>query len=61
MPVKEVDGYHIGQCCWIDVLDSEGKNKRWIQGEIVSLMPTRENAVWAMIRTRTGMGVYRLW
>ena len=61
MPVQEVDGYHVGQRGWIDVLDSEGKQKRWVEGEIVRLIPAPENIVYAMIRTRMGTGVYRVW
>ena len=61
MPVKEVDGYHVGQRGWIDVLDSAGKRRRWVQGEIVRLIPVSENTVWALIRTRMGTGIYRVW
>jgi len=61
MPVNEVDGYRVGQRGWIDVLDADGKRRRWVEGEVVSLVPTPQNAVWALIRTRMGTGVYRVW
>jgi hypothetical protein len=61
MPVKEVDGYYVGQRGWIDVLDSAGNRRRWVEGEIVRLIPVSENTVWALIRTRMGTGAYRVW
>jgi hypothetical protein len=61
MPVKEVDGYYVGQRGWIDVLGSAGSRRRWVEGEIVRLIPVSETTVWAMIRTRMGTGVYRVW
>jgi hypothetical protein len=56
-----VDGYHVGQRGWIDVLDSAGKRRRWVEGEIVRLIPVSETTVWALIRTRMGTGVYQIW
>jgi hypothetical protein len=61
MPVMEVDGYHVGQRGWIDVLGSAGSRRSWVEGEIVRLIPVSETTVWAMIRTRMGTGVYRVW
>jgi hypothetical protein len=61
MPVMEVDGYFVGQHGWIDVLDGAGKQRYWVAGEIVRLIPVSETTVWALIRTRMGTGVYRLW
>jgi hypothetical protein len=61
MPVKDVDGYYVGQHGWIDVLDSAGKRRRWLEGEIVRLIPVSETTVWALIKTRMGTGVYRVW
>jgi len=60
MLVKEVDGYHVGQHGWIDVLD-EKENRRWVEGEIVSLIPTPHGTVYALIKTRMGTGLYRVW
>jgi hypothetical protein len=61
MSVKEVDGYFVGQRGWIDVFDSAGKRKRYLEGEIIRLIPTRDGPVYALIETRMGTGVYRLW
>lgn len=61
MTVNQVDGYHVGQCGWIDVLDSDGKSRRWVEGEIVSLIQKPDNTVYALIRTRMGTGLYRVW
>jgi len=61
MPIKEVNGYYVGQRGWIDVLNSAGDRRFWVEGEIVSLIPTSDGAVWALIRTRMGTGVYRVW
>jgi len=61
MLVKEVDGYHVGQRGWIEVLDGEGKRRRWLEGEIVRLIPVSETTTWALIRTRMGTGVYQIW
>lgn len=61
MPVKEVDGYYVGQNGWIDVLNSAGNRRFWVEGEIVSLIPTPEGVVYALIRTNLGTGVYRVW
>lgn len=63
MSVNEVDGYHVGQRGWIDVLDLDSAERRrhWVEGEIVRLIPVSEGTVWALIRTRTGTGLYRLW
>jgi hypothetical protein len=61
MPTREVNGYALGQRGWIDVVDSEGKGKRYLEGEIVRLMPVGEYTVWALIRTAQGTGAYRLW
>jgi hypothetical protein len=56
-----VDGYYVGQCGWIEVLDGEGKRRRWVEGEIVRLIPVSETTVWALTRTRMGTGVYQIW
>jgi hypothetical protein len=61
MPIKEVGGYYIGQQGWIDVLDSAGSRRFRVEGEIVSLIPTPDGAVHALIRTRMGSGIYRVW
>lgn len=61
MPVREAGGYYVGQDGWIDVLDSAGKRRFRVEGEIVSLLPTSDNILWALIKTRMGTGVYRLW
>jgi hypothetical protein len=61
MPETELGGYYVGQCGWIEVLDGAGKRRRWVEGEIVRLIPVSETTVWALIRTRMGTGAYRLW
>lgn len=61
MPVKEVDGYYVGQRGWIDVLEEAQNRRFWVEGEIVSLIPASDNTVYALIKTRRGTGVYRLW
>jgi hypothetical protein len=61
MTVREAGGYHVGQHGWIDVLDSAGNRKFRVEGEIISLIPTSDNTVHALIRTGMGMGVYRVW
>jgi hypothetical protein len=61
MTEEKVGGYYVGQRCWIDVLDSAGKRRRWVEGEIVRLIPVSETTVWALIKTRMGTGVYRVW
>jgi hypothetical protein len=61
MPVREVDGYYVGQRGLIDVLDSAGNRRYWVEGEIVSLIPTRHQEVYAFIETKTGRGIYRVW
>jgi hypothetical protein len=61
MSVKEVDGYHVGQRGWIDVLENAGNRRFWVEGEIVSLIPAPEGVLYALIGTRMGTGVYRLW
>lgn len=60
MPVKEAGGYYVGQRPQIDVLDSAGKRRFWVEGEIVSLIPTADQKVYALIRTPVGTGVYRV-
>ncbi len=59
-PVREVNGYRLGQRGWVDVLDSEGERRHWLEGEIVRLIPVSETTVWALIRTRMGSGIYRV-
>jgi hypothetical protein len=61
MAVDHVDGYYVGQRGWIDVLDEAGEGRRWVEGEIVRLIPVTEGVVYALIRTRAGTGVYRVW
>jgi hypothetical protein len=61
MPDQSIPGYRVGQHGWIDVLDSEGQRRRWVEGELLRLIPVGECTVWALIRTRLGTGVYRLW
>jgi hypothetical protein len=56
-----VGGYYVGQQGWIDVLDSAGSRRFRVEGEIVSLIPTPDGAVHALIRTRMGSGIYRVW
>ena len=60
MPLKEADGYHVGQHGWIDVLDSSGNHSFRVRGEIVSLIPASDNAIYALIRTEMGSGVFRV-
>ncbi len=59
MVLKEAYGYHVGQRGLIDVLDSEG-NRRSVQGEIIRLLQTPEETIYALIRTPTGTGLYRI-
>lgn len=59
-PVDEAGGYHVGEHGRIDVLDGTGSRRFEVEGEIVRLIPVAECTVWAMIRTRMGMGVYRV-
>jgi len=61
MPGKEVGDYYVGQHGWIDVLDGAGLRKFRVEGEIVRLIPVSETTAWALIRTRMGTGVYRVW
>jgi hypothetical protein len=61
MPVKEIGEYYVGRRGWIDVLDSPGHQRRWVWGEIISLIPTSKNTLWAMIKTHTGTRVCQLW
>jgi len=42
MTIREVGTYHVGQHGWIEVRDSEG-NCRWVEGEIISLIPTPQD------------------
>lgn len=61
LPDMEVGDYHLGQRGWIDVLDGAGKQRCWVEGEIVRLIPVSDTTAWALIRTRLGTGVYRIW
>jgi hypothetical protein len=61
MPVKEVGAYHVGQRGWFDVLERPGNRRYWVKGEILSLIPTSNNTVWAMIKTWKGIRLCRLW
>jgi hypothetical protein len=61
MPVDEAGGYSVGQRGRIEVLDGAGRRRFEVEGEIVRLIPVGEDAVWALIRTRAGTGVYRVW
>jgi len=61
MPVNETKGYHVGQYGWIEVFDLTGEARRWLQGEIVRLIPVSEIVVWALIKTPAGIGAYRIW
>jgi len=60
MTVGELNGYRVGQHGWIEVLDASGREKRWVQGEIVGLVPVPDNTAWALIRTPAGTGLYRI-
>jgi hypothetical protein len=59
MAVKEAGGYYVGQHGQIDVLDNPDNRRFWVEGEIIRLIPTSQ-AIYAMIRTRLGIGVYRV-
>ena len=61
MPVKEVGDYYVGQRGWIDVLNSAGNRRFRVEGEIVGLIPVSETTAWALIKTRMGIGAYRVW
>jgi hypothetical protein len=61
LPVKEVGDYYVGQHGQIDVLNSAGNRRFRVEGEIVSLLPVSEITVWALIKTRMGTGVFRVW
>jgi hypothetical protein len=61
MPETELGDYYVGQRGWIEVLDGAGMQRRWVEGEIVRLMPVSEISGWALIRTCMGTGVYRVW
>ena len=60
MVTPQIDGFRIGQCGWVYVLDSFGTNGRWQAGELVRLIPVGEDLLWALIRTPPGTGLYRL-
>lgn len=53
--------YYVGQHGQIDVLNGAGNRRFRVEGEIVRLIPAPENTVWALIRTRMGIGAYRVW
>ncbi|HEY7745503.1 MAG TPA: hypothetical protein VIA07_04135 [Desulfuromonadales bacterium] len=61
MPGREVGDYYVGQHGWIEVLDGTGNRRFWVEGEIVRLIPVSETIAWALIRTRMGTGLYRVW
>jgi hypothetical protein len=61
LPVKEVGDYYVGQHGQIDVLNSAGNRRFRVEGEIVSLIPVSETTAWALIKTRMGIGAYRVW
>jgi hypothetical protein len=60
MPVNEVHGYQVGQRGRIEVLNSAGNRRFWVEGEIVRLLPMREGGTYALIKTPAGTGVYRV-
>ena len=60
MSTPKTDGYRVGQCGWVYVLDPDGGEGRWLAGEIVRLIPVGEEALWALIRTPLGTGLYLL-
>lgn len=61
MPVKEVNGYYVGQRGLFDVLNDAGTGRFLVEGEIVSLIPTPHHRIYALIKTGAGTGLYRLW
>jgi hypothetical protein len=60
MPVHELNGYQVGQHGRIEVLNSAGTRRFWVEGEIVRFLPAREDGTYALIKTHTGTGVYRV-
>jgi hypothetical protein len=60
MAVHELNGYRVGQRGRIEVLNSAGSRKFWVEGEIVRLLPTGAGGTYALIKTLTGTGVYRV-
>jgi hypothetical protein len=60
MPVHELNGYQVGRYGRIEVLNSAGTRRFWVEGEIVRFLPAREGGTYALIKTLTGTGVYRV-
>jgi hypothetical protein len=60
MSVKEAGGYYVGQHGQLDVLDSTENRRFWVEGEIISLIPTTDQNIYALIRTQLGTGVYQV-
>jgi hypothetical protein len=60
MPAEEVSGYQIGQRGRIEVLNSAGDRRFWVEGEILRFLPTPTQGIYAQIKTLTGTGIYRL-
>jgi hypothetical protein len=58
--VQEVNGYRVGQHGRIEVLNSAGTRRFWVEGEILRLLPLRDGGTYALIQTLTGIGLYRL-
>ncbi|WP_193352719.1 hypothetical protein [Desulfuromonas sp. TF] len=52
---------YLGHRGLIDVLDNAGNNRFWVEGEIVRVIPTQHQEVYALIETGTGWGIYRVW
>jgi hypothetical protein len=55
-----VNGYQVGQRGRIEVLNNAGNRRFWVEGEIIRLLPTPEDGAYALIKTLTGTGVYRV-
>jgi hypothetical protein len=52
---------YVGHRGLIDVLDNAGNRRFWVEGEILRVIPTQHQEVYALIETGTGRGIYRVW